>query len=191
MLKQFLEMYQGYDAAEEADRKAFLYFLNCCNPDSVYRRDNLLGHLTASAWIINHARDKVLMAYHNIYQSWAWLGGHADGEKDLLKVAYQEAKEESSIRNINLVVPQPIEINICPVSPHIKNQIFVPAHLHYNVVYLFEGDENEFIQIKSDENSDVSWIRMSDVPNICRHDVVCVFYERIIKKVNDSSWLKK
>lgn len=63
-------------------------------------RENLTAHFTASAWTVNPDRTKVLMAYHNIYRSWAWLGGHADGDSDLLAVALREVQEELSLIHI-------------------------------------------------------------------------------------------
>mgnify|MGYP002237558723 CR=1 FL=1 len=53
--------------------------------------------MTASAWVVNKDRSKVLMIYHNIYNSWSWLGGHADGETDLLAVAIREVREEAAL----------------------------------------------------------------------------------------------
>ena len=49
--------------------------------------------MTASSVIVHPARTKTLMAFHKIYQSWAWTGGHVDGETDLLHVAMREARE--------------------------------------------------------------------------------------------------
>lgn len=191
MLKQFLDSYQAYDAAEEADRKAFLYFLNQIDNDSVYDRANLIGHLTASAWVVNPARDKVLMIHHNIYQAWAWLGGHADKEKDLLKVARKEVQEESGVKNLKLLLKDPIEIDICKVEPHVKKGQAIAAHLHYNVVYLFEADENESVCCKADENSAVSWIRMDSLIKLCPSDSITGFYVRVIQKLKDFDWLKR
>ena len=45
-------------------------------------RDNKTAHITVSAWVLNPTLNKVLMAHHNIYNSWAWIGGHADGNHD-------------------------------------------------------------------------------------------------------------
>ena len=49
--------------------------------------------MTSSGLIFNKNLDKILMVHHNIYNTWSWTGGHADGEDDLLKVAIKEAKE--------------------------------------------------------------------------------------------------
>ncbi len=85
MLIQQLAAYEPYNEQEAADRALILECLT--TSEDVFSRENRLAHMTASAWVVNRARSKVLMAYHNIYDSWPWLGGHADGEADLLTVA--------------------------------------------------------------------------------------------------------
>ena len=86
-----IERYQPYNEQEQRDRELLLS-LNQEEKD-VFTRKNQWMHFTASSWIMNKERTKVLLAYHLIYDSWAWLGGHADGEENLLNVALKEAKE--------------------------------------------------------------------------------------------------
>ena len=81
---------------EEAQDLALM--LECLRREkNIFTRDNGLVHMTASAWIVNPSRTKVLMAFHNLSQSWAWLGGHADGDENLLRVALKEVQEESGL----------------------------------------------------------------------------------------------
>ena len=68
--------------------------------DDILTRKNDIGHFTASCWIVNKEKTKVLMVYHNIYDSWSWTGGHADGDEDLLRVSLKEAKEETGLKNV-------------------------------------------------------------------------------------------
>ncbi len=75
-----LQTYQSFNEQEEADRKVMLDLLETTK--DIFYRTNLLAHFTASAWVLNKAHTHVLMAFHNIFQSYAWLGGHADGEED-------------------------------------------------------------------------------------------------------------
>ena len=84
-LKEQLEKYQPYNEQEATDKKVILHLLQT-QPD-IFCRENLVAHMTASSWLLNREHDKVLMIYHNLYNSWAWTGGHADGELDLLSVA--------------------------------------------------------------------------------------------------------
>ena len=89
-LRAQIEAFCPYNEQETADRLQMLQDIDTF--PVLLTRDNATAHFTASCWIVNPDRTKVLMAYHNLYQSWAWLGGHADGEEDLLAVALREAK---------------------------------------------------------------------------------------------------
>ena len=80
LLRQIRE-YRPYNEQEERDRAILLKWMESgCD---ILTRENETAHLTASAWVVSPDRKQVLMAYHNIYHSWAWLGGHADGDADL------------------------------------------------------------------------------------------------------------
>ena len=93
-----IQAYFPFNQQEERDKEQILFALSSFK--RVFFRDNLFAHMTASAWVVNENKDKVLMAYHNLYRSWAWLGGHADGEQDLLQVAIREAREESGLQKV-------------------------------------------------------------------------------------------
>ena len=99
----------------------------------------------------------MLMVYHNIYNSWSWLGGHADGEIDLLAVAVREVKEEAGISNVTPVSKDIFSVESLTVDGHWKNEKYVSSHLHFNVTYLLEADSEEAVSIKADENSGVAW----------------------------------
>lgn len=97
--------------------------------------------MTASSWLLNATHDKVLMIYHNIYHSWAWTGGHADGDRDLLAVAKREAMEETGVTEIRAISEDIFSLEILTVDGHEKRGVYVPSHLHLNVSYLLEADE--------------------------------------------------
>ena len=97
-----IRLYQPWTDKETWEQKQILDFMEK-NPDCLFR-GNRIAHMTASAWVVNRQRTKVLMAYHKIYDSWAWLGGHADGEADLLQVAMKEACEEAGLRPANPIL---------------------------------------------------------------------------------------
>ena len=97
------------------------------------------------------------MVYHNIYNSWSWLGGHADGETDLLSVAVREVKEEAGISNVTPVSKDIFSVESLTVDGHWKNGKYVSSHLHFNATYLLEADSEEAVSIKADENSGVAW----------------------------------
>lgn len=156
-----IEQYRPYNQQEEADRKIILYFLK--NYEDIFLRKNLIAHMTASSWVVDKTHQKVLMAYHNLYDSWAWLGGHADGETDLRKVAHREIVEESSIREVSLLSDNIFSLESLSVDGHFKRGEYVPTHLHLNVTFLFEADEEQTIHYKADENSAVGWFEKNEM----------------------------
>ena len=175
-----LQSYIPYNVQEEKDKE---YILTCLKSmDSIFTRENPITHMTASGWIVNRDRTKVLMAYHKIYDSWAWLGGHADGEEDLLQVALKEAKEESGIKNVRPVSEDIYSLEVLTVNGHMKKGKYISSHLHLNFTYLLEADEEEILTIKEDENSGVAWFLLEDALKASSEPW---FVEHIYKKLNE------
>lgn len=152
--------YSPCNQQEESDLKMILYALD--HMDDVFTRNNPFAHFTASSWIVNPERTHVLMAWHNIYKAWAWTGGHADGETDLLKVALKEACEETGIKRIAPLSNDIYSVEVLTVNSHIKRGKFVSSHLHLNVTYLLCADDEQAITCKIDENSAVGWRTLHD-----------------------------
>lgn len=164
-LKTKIETYKPYNEQEEKDKIVMLDYIN--NFDNVLTRENEFGHFTASSWVVNKEKTKVLMIYHNIYKSWTWTGGHADGEYDLLGTAVRELKEETGIENVKILTPDIYSLeNIC-VNGHVKRGKYVASHIHLNLTYLLEADESESLKMKKDENSGVKWIPMEAINKFC------------------------
>ncbi|MBR0081964.1 MAG: NUDIX hydrolase [Clostridia bacterium] len=176
-----LSAYTPYNEQEAADKAVMLDALSRC-PD-VALRSNLVLHLTASAWITNRARDRVLMIYHNIYDSWAWTGGHADGETDLLAVALREAKEETGLREIRPVTEALFSIETLTVNPHRRRGAFVPAHLHLNATYLLEADDLAPLCHNPAENSAAAWFALSDAVEACSEPWMRPVYRKLNEKL--------
>lgn len=176
-----IKNYNPYDEQEKRDKEIILETID--NFKNILTRENGLAHMTSSAFVLNKTRDKVLMIYHNIYDSWGWTGGHADGEDDLLRVAIKETREETGVKNAEPVVKDIISLDIIPVLGHIKKGKYVSAHLHLNVTYLLQGDETETLVIKEDENSGVKWITLEDISSHCSEPYIEEIYNKIIRKM--------
>jgi len=155
-----IEEYAPFNAQEIADKALILAAL-AAQP-GVFSRENLHVHMPASAWSVNRRRDRALMAYHNIYRSWSWLGGHADGERDLLQVALREAREESGLASVRAVSEDIFSLEALTVDGHEKRGKYVPSHTHLNLTYLVEADDSEPLFAKADENSDVRWFSLDE-----------------------------
>lgn len=160
-LKEKIEKYIPYNEQEKNDKKIMLQYLE--QFDNILTRENEFAHFTASSWVLNKEKTKVLMIYHNIYQSWAWTGGHADGESDLLQTAIRELKEETGVQNVKILDDNIFSLEVICVNGHVKKGKYVSSHVHLNLTYLLEVDENEKLQIKEDENSNVKWIPIEEI----------------------------
>ena len=181
-LKENLEEFEPYNEQEEVDKKIILDYIN--NFDDTLTRQNKYGHFTSSAFVLNKERTKILMVYHKIYNSWAWPGGHSDGDSNLLNVAMKEAKEETGIKNVIPIFKNIYSIEIISVNGHEKSEKYISSHVHLNVTYLLEADENEKIHIKEDENSGVKWVPIDNVLDLTSETWVRDrVYAKIIEKM--------
>jgi len=159
-IREDIEKYSPCCEQEERDKALMLSFLDK-TPDA-FLRSNLTAHMTASAWVINPKRDKVLMVYHRIYDSWSWTGGHADGEVDLAAVALREVREETGVKSARLLSKDIFSLEILTVDGHEKRGEYVPSHLHMNVTYLIEADDTDALSVCEEENSGVQWFSPED-----------------------------
>lgn len=175
-----IENYVPYNQQEEIDKETILAFCRA-NDDALYR-ENIDGHMTSTGFVINKEHTKVLMAFHNIYQSYSWTGGHNDGDPNFAYVAEKEVKEETGLQHVQLI-SNIISLDDLPVDRHIKKGKEVIAHRHYNVTYLFDADESEDIRIKEDENSDLKWIPLQELSKWVNEEIMLVVYDKIVERI--------
>lgn len=179
-LVEQIKNYQPCNDQEKADKTMIL---DCLEKGSIiFYRSHKIDHMTASAWVVNPQRTKVLMVYHNIYDSWSWMGGHADGEQDLLQVAVREVQEESGLENIRCLTDDIFSLEVLTVDGHIKHGEYVSSHLHLNLTYLLEADEDEELFVKEDENSGVAWFSLEEAVKASTEPW---FRENVYSKLNE------
>ena len=172
---------------EEADRQQMLLIIggDGCLPglkgQALFR--DPVGHMTVSALVFNRKRDKMLMVRHDIYGTWTWMGGHADGMMDLEAVAVKEAKEESGIQTLKKIYPGAVALHTLPVSFHVKKGQPVSAHLHLNVSYAFEGDEGEELKACPGENTGAAWIKMDELEYYSNEPDFIQIYRDILERI--------
>ena len=172
--------YEPFNEQEQRDKAVILRFLE--QNGNAFSRENLIAHMTASSWVVNPRRDKVLMVYHKIYDSWSWTGGHADGETDLLAVALREVTEETGVTHVRPVSTEIFSLETVTVDGHEKRGQYVPSHLHLNVTYLLEADDTQALRICEDENKGVAWFGLDEALAASTEPW---FVRRIYKKLND------
>lgn len=180
-LKEQIQKYNPYNEQEESDKEMMLKCLDIF--EDVLTRENKICHFTASSWIVNKQKTKILMIYHNIYKSWAWTGGHADGECDLLQAAVREAQEETGVKKFKILKEDIFGLQVLTVDPHIKKGKFISSHLHLDCCFLIEADENEVLKINENENSGVKWVDINEVVNISNEEKMKPIYRKLNEKL--------
>lgn len=151
--------------------------------ESVLTRENPLAHFTASAWVVDPSRERVVMVYHKIYRSWSWSGGHADGESDLLRVALREVREETGLQTLRPLHEGIWSLEALAVAPHTRRGQFVSAHLHWNLTYLLEAQTEETLRVCEEENSAVRWFAAEDVLPHCTEPQMRPIYQKLIERL--------
>lgn len=172
------------DAREAQEQRMILRMIDRLG-DAILLRESEIAHMTASSIIVSPDRRRTLMAFHRIYNSWAWTGGHADGESDFEAIARREAQEETGISGLHRLGAGVASIEILPVWAHKKRGKAVGSHLHLNVSYLFEADDSLPLSVREDENSAVSWIEIDRLAEKVSEPPMLPVYERLIRRAND------
>lgn len=178
-----LKNYIPYNDMERKEKENMLSYINMF--DNILDRENTLCHFTSSAFIVNKERTKILVVFHNIYQSWDWVGGHADGESNLLDVIKREIAEETGIENAMPMKNEIYSIDIIPVQAHERKGQKITAHNHLSITYLFEADENEDLHVNPDENSGVKWMTFDEFLGEYHQPYIRDTYEKIVEKVRN------
>lgn len=183
-LKKQIEDYVPFNEQEEKDKEQFLKFIDSFK--DVLTRDNIFGHFSASAFVVNKERTKMLVVYHIINDGWIYPGGHADGEVDLLSVAVREVEEETGLK-AKVLDTSIFGIQSAPVKGHVKRGKYVSAHNHYDVIYLMEADDSIPLIYREDESKGVKWIDFKDAADNSICDFIRPIHKKLIKKLETST----
>ncbi len=185
-LLQKIKNYVPVNNQEMRDKEVMIQFIE--GNDDYLDRTNLIAHFTTSIWTVNKKRTKTLMVYHNIYDSWAWIGGHADGMEDLCQVALRELQEETGVTHGKLVSEDIMSLEVLTVNGHIKRGQYVPSHLHMNVTFLAEADESEALVVNEAENQAVRWFTFEEALAVSKEPwMVKNVYKKLIERSKEVS----
>ena len=181
-----IENYEPYNEQEIKDKDLILKCIKL--HDDILTRENTIAHITSSGYIVNKSRTKVLMIYHNIYKSWSWTGGHADGDSNLLHVAIKEAKEETGLKNVTPITENILGLDVLNVNGHVKKGKYISSHLHLSIAYLLEANEEDELIINEEETSGVKWIPINELNIHCNEPyMVKTVYDKFNKKIKELS----
>ena len=182
MLKEQIQNYIPYDEQEQKDKEQFLNFINTFS--DVLTRDNVIGHFSSSAFVVNKKRTKMLAVYHIINDGWIYPGGHADGIEDLLSVAVREVEEETGLK-AKVLDNNIFSIQSAPVIGHVKRGKYVSAHIHFDCVYIMEADDTIPLVYRTDESKGVKWVDFENAYDDTFCDFIRPIHKKLIKKLKD------
>jgi 8-oxo-dGTP pyrophosphatase MutT (NUDIX family) len=150
---------QSLDAHEATMTQETIRFVEA--HEDCLLRSCVPGHLTGSAWIVSPDRKKSLLTHHRKLDKWLQLGGHADGDGDLLAVALREAREESGLAHVRAVGPNVFDLDRHWIPPRKAD----PGHFHYDLRFMLEADPAEPLVISS-ESKDLAWVAVAQVTTL-------------------------
>lgn len=153
-----LRSHRAADAHEAAMLARIVRFVE--TREACFQRSLLEGHVTASAWVVDRERRHALLTHHAKLDKWLQMGGHCDGDADVLRVALREVEEESGLTDVKPL----LEGAVFDVDAHdIPARRAEPAHVHYDVRFLFEADREAPLRL-SDESHDLRWVAYEEIP---------------------------
>lgn len=157
-----LDRYQAESPDDQAHKNSITQFIkkhpNCFDRELPY------GHVTGSAWVINQTRDKVLLTLHAKVEAWMQMGGHSDGHPITQDVALREVHEESGLepKNIKPLNPGIFDVDVHHYPARQTPLGFEHEHLHFDLRYIFEADENEPLSPQEGESNGLKWVPLSE-----------------------------
>ena len=188
-LRESIDNYQPFDKDEEEIKSRIIKYMDLY-PD-VLTRENEKCHFASSGLVLNKERSKVLMIFHNTYNSWLTPGGHADGDSDLLHVALKEVEEETG-QTATVLDDNIFQLSISPIVGHMKRGKYVEPHDHLDAFYLLEADDSIPLVYRPDESQGVKWATIGElldeentVPFM--HSV----HKRMVKKLIKDGYISK
>lgn len=154
-----LNRYHPTDPAEIEHRAEIIAFVN--EHADCFERSLLVGHMTGAAWLIDERRGRALLTHHRKLDKWLQLGGHCDGDCDILRVALKEAIEESGISEIEPISEEIFDLDVHPIPQRGE----VPAHKHYDIRFLCRVTGDATFTV-SDESHDLAWVSPDEISNM-------------------------
>ena len=164
-LIQQLQAHQAFDDRERAMGVALLQFVQTY--ENCAARELQIGHLTGSAWIVDQDLTHTLLTHHRKLNLWVQLGGHVEDDADMLSASWREAREESGLQNLRLLVPGIFDVDIHTIPARNSE----PEHFHYDIRYAFQADRHAPL-IVSSESRELAWVALDKIEALTTEESV-------------------
>ncbi|MGE0931085.1 NUDIX hydrolase [Peijinzhouia sedimentorum] len=171
-LRSSLSLYQPINDQEANYKTQMLELFS--EGKIAFERTRKAGHFTASAWVLDPSSQKALLVLHSKIEKWLQPGGHADGNQNLQEVATKELAEETGITSIETLKSTIFDLDVHTIPEH-KG---IPAHLHYDMRFIFRGNSQARMQINH-ESKDIQWVPLDEIPELVSKDPsICRMVEK-------------
>jgi 8-oxo-dGTP pyrophosphatase MutT (NUDIX family) len=164
------EVLTSYKTPQDEHRAAYLKHL-ADHPDGIWKSCGD-GHLTASALIVDPARDRVLLTLHRKLRMWLQTGGHCEpADTTLAGAALREATEESGVAGLTLLPGGPVRLD----------RHRTPCGWHLDVQYAALAPPDAVAAV-SEESIDVRWFGYDEVAGVADASVVALLEATLTRR---------
>ncbi len=154
-----IKAYDPCDLEEQGFKEDILTLLH--QTDHPFSRENVEGHITGSAFVVDAELSKTCMIKHKKLGMWLQPGGHCDGNQEVDQTALRETQEEMGLTHLKLI-PTIFDIDVHVIPEKEKNGTLEPEHKHYDIRYLIVANEHEKPVLQEDEIDDVAWLMFEE-----------------------------
>ena len=143
------------------------------------------GHFTASAFVLDPQREKLVFIHHSKLHRWLQPGGHIDpGDADVLAAARREVREETGLRDLQVLGEGLLDVDVhsIPAREARGDRPAEPPHEHFDLRFVFHSAKTR-LRPASDA-LDARWVSFEEVKTLESDDSV----RRAVRKLRERPW---
>lgn len=170
--------YESFDDQELGDKNLFLEYMKLYTDQNItpkvshlLTKENKFAHFTASAFVTNKDKTKLLMVHNNVFNGWSYPSKHTSGEEDLLLVVTDEVKKITG-QTVKILNDFIFSIQAIPIPSYIIDNEYVSPHIHLDVVFLLEMDDTDSFTFNTNTIKNIKWVSMKNILNGNNEDIV-------------------